>query len=332
MRASRLLSLLLLLQVRGRGTASELAGALEVSERTVYRDVEALSQAGIPIYTEQGRKGGITLQEGFRTRLTGLTRGEAEALPLAGWTAAAEALGFRAEATAAQLKLMASLTPEARADAHRIAERFHVDPLPWYHRSDTPSCLPELARAVWEDRRVRLRYESWRGEVARELSPLGLVIKGGIWYLVALDDRPKTYRVSNIRSIDVLPYAFPRPRRFDLERYWSSCLADFERRLFQDRATLRISEEGLRILRAVNPAAAEEADATQRPCGEEGWVEAEIHLEEGVSAARQLLRLGSEVEALAPPQLRKAMAREARCVAKRHERRRAAPQGSPASS
>jgi len=322
MRASRLLSLLMLLQLRGRSPASALAEELEVSVRTLYRDVEALSEAGIPIYAEQGRNGGIVLQEGFRTRLTGLTRGEAEALPLAGVAWAAQELGLGVEAAAAQLKLMASLPPDAGASAHRIAERFHLDPLPWYHRPESPPCLHALAQALWQDRRIRLDYEAWRGPVSREVGPLGLVLKGGLWYLVALDGRPKTFRVSSIVSIEVLEPTFKRPSRFELARYWPAWLKDFEARLFHGKATVRLTEEGCRILRAVNPIAAQEVEATGRRCRARGWQEAEIHVEDTLAAARQLLRLGAEVEVMAPPELREALVQEAQRILRRHALRR----------
>jgi predicted DNA-binding transcriptional regulator YafY len=331
MRSSRLLSILLRLQLRGRITAAELAREFEVAVRTVYRDLDALSAAGVPVHAARGRGGGIVLAPGWRTQLTGLTGREARSLPLAGLHSAARDLGLAGEAADVQLKLLASLPPEAAADAGRIAERFHIDPLPWYHRHETLPLLPALAAAVWESRQVRLHYASWAGESTRTLSPLGLVLKGGLWYLVA---RPagrgaaaalRTYRVSAILSLRMLAKPARRPPGFVLAAHWPVAVEAFESGLMAGRATVRITPEGLRILRAVQPAAAEWAERTAYPLAGTkrsktlvSWLQAELPTESEAYAARQLLRLGTEVEVLAPPSLRAAVAREAAAVARRH--------------
>lgn len=315
MRASRLLSMLMLLQLRGKMPGARLAELLEVSVRTIYRDIDALSAAGIPIYAEPGRDGGIALHEGYRTRLTGLTRSEAEALALGGPGGQAGELGLGAEAVAARLKLMASLPADHAAGAERVARRYHVDPIPWYHRAETIAWLPMLADAVWHDRRVRIDYQGWRGRVSATVDPLGLVQKAGLWYLVAmLTGRPLTYRASNILKLDLLDEGFARPDDFDLPRYWMERRDAFEADLARHEAVIRISEEGRRILRAVNSAADLKVAATARPCGRPGWVEAEVAVELPDYAARQLLRLGTEVEVLAPEALRHALLREAAAV------------------
>ncbi|RVU44531.1 helix-turn-helix transcriptional regulator [Rubrivivax rivuli] len=337
MRSSRLLSILLRLQLRGRVTAAELAREFEVAVRTVYRDLDALSAAGVPLRADRGRGGGIVLPPGWRTELTGLTALEARSVPLAGLAGAARDLGLAGEAADVQLKLLASLPPDAAADAGRIAERFHVDPLPWYHRAEPLPLLPALAGAVWQGLRVRIGYESWSGAVERTLSPLGLVLKGGLWYLAASAGGrgaaagPRTYRVSGIQRLRVLKLPARRPAGFVLAAHWPVSVADFEARLMQGRATVLISDEGLRILRSVLPAAADEALRTQRKAARPGWVQAEIPTEAEAYAARQLLRLGTEVEVLAPPALRAALAREAAAVARAHRgpALRSAP-GSPA--
>lgn len=323
MRAGRLLSLLMLLQLRGRVSAAALARELEVSVRTIYRDAEALGAAGVPIYAEPGRNGGLVLSDGYRTRLTGLTRGEAESLALAGLLEAAKDLGLGADAAAAQLKVLASLPAESGASARRIAERFHLDPLPWYHRAETLDCLPTLANAVWRERKIRIAYESWEGGVRRELAPLGLVLKGGLWYLVAASrGKPRTYRVSNIGALEVLEKALERPTGFELARFWPAWCAEFEARLMAQSATVRLSPEGRRILRATSPAVAERAEASQRPSMVPGWIEAEIPIESTEYSARQLLRLGAEVEVLAPAELREAILREAERVVGVYGKRR----------
>ena len=317
MKSSRLLSILLLLQWRGRLSAPALAREFEVSVRTIYRDVDALSASGVPVYAERGRQGGITLHAGYTTRLTGLTDDEAQTLPLAGLASVAKDLGVGPEATAAQLKLMASLPVAAGEGASRIAARFHIDPLPWYHRAEVAPCLPDLAGAVWREKRIRMDYESWQGQTRRALMPLGLVLKGGLWYLVACDGKakqPRSYRVSNIRNLQVLDTGFQRPAPFELSRFWPESVAEFERRLMSDVATVRLSEEGCRLLRMVSPLAAEQVQASGRPSVRAGWIEAEMPIETPEYSARQLLRLGAEVEILAPPALRDAIAREARAV------------------
>ena len=328
MRSSRLLSILLRLQMRGRSTAADLAAEFEVAVRTIYRDLDALSAAGVPVHAERGRGGGIVLGSGWRTSLTGLTEQEARSLPLAGLAGAMRDLGWGVEAADVQLKLLASLPPDAAADAGRIAERFHVDPLPWYHRSEALPLLPELAQAVWEERRVRVVYESWTDRRERTVSPLGLVLKGGLWYLVACAEgrgkagAVRTYRVSCILNLRVLATAAQRPAGFVLAVHWPASVAEFEARLMSGRATVRLSPAGLEILRATQPAAAAWALRTAEPavgaaqsCG---WITAELPTESEAYAARQLLRLGTEVEVLAPASLRAAVAQEAAAVARLH--------------
>ena len=317
MRASRLLSILIMLQMRGRLSADALAREFEVSIRTIYRDIDQLSAAGVPIYAERGRTGGFALHEGYRTRLTGLTPAEAEVLLLAGAGGAAADLGVGPEAAAAQLKLLASLPPDSGASAQRVAARFHLDPAPWYARIEPLDVLPSLASAVWRDRRIRIGYESWKSSVARELDPLGLVLKAGVWYLIAsADGKPRTYRVSNIRSLEVLDKSFQRPARFNLPRHWSASSREFEARLMSERAVVKLSPEGRRLMRDNYPAAEQAIAAKQSKCRPEGWVKAEIPIESFTQSARQLLRLGAEVEVVSPPTLRAAIAEEARRVAK----------------
>lgn len=316
MRASRLLSILILLQMRGRMSAEALAAEFEVSVRTIYRDVDQLSAAGVPVYAERGRAGGFQLMDGYRTRLTGFTPAEADALLLAGVGGAAADLGIGAEAAQAQLKLLASLPPDSGASAQRVVTRFHLDPINWYTRSEPLDLLPSLAAAVWNDQRIRIRYESWRDLVTRDVDPLGLVLKAGVWYLVAaVQWQPRTYRVSNIQALEAIKGTSKRPPRFDLSRYWSAWSRDFERRLMRERAVVKLSPIGRRILRDTSAAAHEAVEAASTPCKPEGWVRAEIPVESIEYATRQLLRVGAEIEVLGPPELRSAVAQEARKVA-----------------
>ena len=216
MRASRLVQLLLLLQTNGKMTASRLATELEVSVRTIYRDVEALSGAGVPIYAEAGPGGGVRLVDGYRTRLTGLTAEEAEALALSGLPGAASELGLGTVLAAAQLKVDAALPPELRSRAVRMRERFHLDAPGWFAREEPVPHLAALSRAVWEEQRAEIRYRKRDGEVKRLLDPLGLVLKAGVWYLVALSGRTRslrTFRVSRVQSVKVLDEEVAAARR-----------------------------------------------------------------------------------------------------------------------
>src|ERR671918_1006935 len=174
MRASRLVTLLLLLQNRGRLTAAELARELEVSERTIHRDVDALSEAGVPIYAERGPLGGVQLVDGYRTRLTGMTAEEAEALFLSGLPGPAAELGLGTVMTAARLKVLAALPPELRSRASRLVERFHLDASGWFSVDEEAPHLPLLAAAVWQGRVVEISYVRDGSAVERRLEPLGV--------------------------------------------------------------------------------------------------------------------------------------------------------------
>lgn len=316
MRASRLLSILILLQTRGRLTAEALASEFEVSVRTIYRDIDELTASGVPVYAERGRAGGFALLDGYRTRLTGMTVAESDALVLAGAGSAARDLGIGLELATARLKLLASLPPDSGVSADRVARRFHLDTDGWYRRSQPPGILPELAGAVWNDRRIRIAYDSWKGAVRRELDPLGLVLKAGLWYLVAASNgTPRTYRVSNITALTVGEAESRRPAKFDLERYWDDWRADFEARLMAERAIIRLSPEGLRRLRTLSPVAAEAVDARNRPETGSDRVTAEIPVESLDDATGLLLHLGPEAEVLAPEALRHSVAAAAHAVA-----------------
>jgi predicted DNA-binding transcriptional regulator YafY len=323
MRASRLLSILILLQMRGRLSAEALAEEFEVSVRTIYRDVDQLSAAGVPIYAERGRSGGFQLHDGYRTKLTGFTAQEADALLLSGAGAAAQDLGLGSDLAAAQLKLLASLPPESGAKAERVSARFHLDPINWYTRADASDVLKPLAAAVWNEHRIRVRYESWKDVVERTLDPLGLVLKGGVWYLVAaVKGAPRTYRVSNIQEMQTLEATFARPRRFNLARYWREWSKDFEARLLKETATIEISPIGRRVLRDVNAAAHQAIEAKCAPCKPQGWVCGSVPIESIDLAKRQFLRLGSEIKVVGPPELASAIAAEAHKVAALYSRKR----------
>lgn len=313
MRASRLLSILITLQVRGRVTAQALAEAFEVSVRTIYRDIDELSAAGAPVYADRGPGGGFQLLEGYRTRLTGLSAPEAEALLLMGLPGPADDLGLAEPAAAARMKLLAALPPSAGAGAMKVAERFHLDPLEWFRRASPPPNLAAAAQAVWQGRRIEIGYESWKATVRRRLDPLGLVVKAGSWYLVArFGQHPRTYRLSNVLDIAVLDETFERPEGFDLARHWRAEVERFEAGLRRETAVVRVHTRALSRLDRLGadfsePIRAAAADAA-------GWRQAEVPIEGAGHAASLLLGFGDAIEVVSPPALREALARMAAAV------------------
>ncbi|MFF4985985.1 helix-turn-helix transcriptional regulator [Streptosporangium saharense] len=311
MRASRLLSLLLLLQTRGRMTATELAGELEVSVRTVYRDVEALSSAGVPVYADRGPTGGYQLLDGYRTRLNGLTAEEASSLFLAALPGPAAELGLGEIAANAELKLLAALPPEPRSHATRMRERFHLDVPGWYRDADETPFLSDVAEAVWEQRPIRMVYRRWGPrEVERLAQPYGLVLKGGTWYLVAAADGggPRTYRVSRIVTAEILDGRFERPAGFDLSAFWESYSAEFRARMHTGHALVRVAPEAMKMLRyAVGAELVDTALAGAEPPDERGWTTLRLPTESTRHAHWLLLRMGADLEVLEPPELREMM-------------------------
>ncbi|MEF9904778.1 helix-turn-helix transcriptional regulator [Streptomyces sp. P9-A2] len=318
-RADRLLSLLLLLQNRGLMTAPELAAELEVSVRTVYRDVEALGASGVPVRAARGPEGGYRLMDGYRTRLTGLTDAEAGSLFLAGLPGPARDLGLGAVLASAQLKVEAALPGELADQARRVRERFHLDAPAWFRDADPVPHLERISGAVWERRVLWTHYRRWRGEVHREVRPLGLVLKGGIWYLVALsEDVVRTYRVSRFQEVEETGDLFARPAGFDLAAYWAESSRRMEAALRQGTARLRLSPRGQKLLPMQFGAAGVRALRDAGPPDGEGWVEVELSVESEAIAIGDLLRLGTEAEALGPPGLRQAVAGAVTVLAERY--------------
>lgn len=342
MRASRLLSLLLLLQARGRMNAQELASELEVSVRTVYRDIESLSVSGVPVYADRGPAGGYQLIGGYRTRLTGMSGDEADSLFLAGMPGAAAELGLGTVLASAQLKLLAALPPELRSRAGRIRERFHLDAPTWFQDADQTPYLAAVANAVWNQRPLRVRYRraGRAGERSRLLEPLGVVLKAGAWYLVARarptapPDQPdsagavadedsarqiRIYRVSRILDLETLNDHFARPEGFDLAAYWRFWSQGFEARMYRGEATVRLSPRAVELAPyLLDPLVARAAAATASPPEPDGWVVAVLPIESIEHATGALLRLGAEAEVLAPPELRQRMAETASALAARY--------------
>lgn len=321
MRASRLLTLLMLLQTRGRLSARALAEAAEVSIRTIYRDVDQLSAAGVPVWAETGRAGGICLREGWRTELTGLTAPEARAVFLAGLPGPAAELGLGEAMSTAQLKLLSALPREAQADASRIAQRFHLDPVDWFRSAAPPPHLQTVAAAVWNQQRVTMRYESWSRVSERVVEPLGLVLKAGTWYVAARavgKPQPNAYRLAAIEALVLLDERFEPPRGFDLADWWRASTVRFEAGVYTATARLRVSEDGFRRLCRFSPAVADAALASAAPCEPDGWVEVEVPIESVTHAAQEMLRLGAEAEVVEPDALRERLVSAAQAMCARY--------------
>ena len=320
MRASRLVSLLLLLQTRGQRTAAELAADLEVSVRTVHRDVDALAESGVPIYAERGPLGGIRLVDGYRTRLTGLTADEAEALFLSGLPGPAAELGLGTVVTAARLKVLAALPSELRGRATRLVERFHLDAAGWFQGGEPVPHLGLLSESVWGDRRVEIEYERGASRVSRRLDPLGLVLKAGVWYLVAsTEGQFRTYRVSRVVAVEVLDERFERPAHFDLAAFWAESSAAYEREAPRIEVTVRVRPDRLDHLRgAIGTRAVEEADRLD-DADPDGWLRLRIRLEWPDEAPALLLAAGASVEVIEPAAVRNRLIRTALRILERYE-------------
>jgi predicted DNA-binding transcriptional regulator YafY len=320
MLASRLLSILMLLQARGRVSARELATEFEVSVRTIHRDIDQLSAAGIPVYAERGRSGGFALMGGYRTKLTGLTQPEAESLFLAGLPGTAAQLGLADILSAARLKLLAALPAHVQPGAERIVARFHLDPAPWFRAPDPQASLQTVARAVWSANVLKFRYRSSGHSDGRvfPVSPLGLVLKAGNWYLIAQSGKTiRSYRVSNIVDAQITDEHFLRPKSFDLESHWQKACREYEAGLWRGHAEIRVSPKGMDWLALLGSQVADAARATAK-CDRHGWTRCAIPIESNSLAVRDLMRLGLEVEVLGPPALRQAVAETATAMSRRH--------------
>jgi predicted DNA-binding transcriptional regulator YafY len=296
-------------------TAAQLAEELEISVRTIYRDIESLHMAGIPLYGDAGHSGGYQLLAGYRTRLTGLNASEAEALFLSTIPGPAAELGLGSALAAAQLKLRAALPSELRKQADRIQSRFHFDAPGWHENDDDVPFLPQVADAVWRSRVLDVRYRrrSEPTDVSRRLEPYGLVLKGGCWYVVA-GPGPRTYRIDQILELDVRDEEFHHPEDFDLTDYWQRHQTDFRASLYRGRAVVRLAPRAASRLTGAAARALTET-GTAEP---DGWIRAELPIESLDRAHGAFLALGADIEILEPPELRARLAATSRGLAARY--------------
>ncbi|MDQ1048759.1 YafY family protein [Streptomyces sp. V4I2] len=313
MKSDRLLSILLLLQTRGRVPAPELAERLEVSVRTIYRDVEALSASGVPVYAERGRHGGIELLAGFRTDVTGLTADESRALFILAAQGAHAALGLDAALGSALRKVMAALPAPHRPAAEVTSRRILVDATRWKDGPRQAVDLETLQDAVFADRRLRLRYRHSGARDVRTytVDPYGLVAKAGVWYLVA-DRRggPRLFRADRVRSATVLAEPVRRRPDVELADVWEVLRRQVEERPGGLDVTVRVRRDRLDLFLRISASSLVELPDDD---GESAWVTARLSY--GVlGEARQLLQFSDRVEVLSPPEVREELARAAAAV------------------
>lgn len=315
MRADRLLSIMLLLQMHKRMTAAQLATRLGVSERTILRDMDVLSGAGIPVVAERGAGGGWTLIEGYRTQLTGLTAEEVQSLFFARPPEALAELGLKEASESAWLKLWASLGERARQQAEFVHQRILVDPRGWRDSSRSLTALPKLIEALWLGRQVRFRYENALHESGERLvHPLGLVAKGSAWYLVAgREGQLRTYRVSRIGSIAVEAKAADRPAGFDLAKYWEESTSRFREQLPAVIATYLINPRILHWIRYKGWRVVEQVVEGE-------WIRVRLRFDGEDEIIQLALAHGADIELIEPANLRNVVRDAATATARKYAR------------
>jgi len=302
MRADRLLSILLLLQVHRRITAHELAKRLEVSERTIHRDMEALSATGVPVTADRGSGGGWSLLENYRTNLTGLSLAEVQALFLTTPATILTDLGLHKASEAALIKLLATLPSHSQHTAEYARQRIYVDATGWNRAEEMVPALPMLQEAIWQEQKLHIIYERGETLVERLIDPLGLVAKGSVWYLVAaVEDQVRNYRVSRIREARLSDQSSRRPLDFDLAAYWVQATADFKENLPRYAATVRVDPSILSYMRLVGRYTRIERVF---PPDEDGWVRLSMQFQEERGACEYVVSFGSQIEVVEPAALR----------------------------
>jgi predicted DNA-binding transcriptional regulator YafY len=328
MRASRLVSIILSLQNHGKMSARQLSEQLEVSERTILRDMEELSASGVPVYAERGKEGGWLLAEGYRTTLTGIHADELAALLVASRPEPLSDLGRGHQLEAALQKLLAAATESARSGAETVRRKLHIDGAGWQpdrQRSEPAACLAAVQEAVWQERALRIAYMRDGAEKVRRVHPLGLVAKRGVWYLVAGTEKeePRTFRISRLLWAEALPEIFETPVGFDLAAYWESSLERFREQLPRYPAKLRVRADAMKRLETQRFVAVRSSHAAEAEAGWTGdghvntervadWVFVEAEFETPDSACEIVLGFGGRIEVLEPPELRRLVKDEIR--------------------
>ncbi len=311
MRADRLLSILLQLQLHGRLTARELAKRLEVSERTIHRDMEALGVAGVPVVADRGARGGWSLMEGYRTNLTGLSESEVQALFVTQPSRLLADLRLEKASDAALIKLLTVLPSVYRRNAELARQRIHIDVSGWNHSRDPVPFLPVLQDAVWRERRLQIQYGDDDCAAERLVDPLGLVAKGSVWYLVAaIDSTIRSYRVSRVREAVILEEPFVRPENFDLADFWEKSSTEFRKRLPRYEAVIRAQASKVRWIHSLMRFGGVDQITDEG----DGRVRMALHFDAEEVARAVLLGFGDQIEILAPAALRDNVLQTARAI------------------
>jgi predicted DNA-binding transcriptional regulator YafY len=308
MRADRLLALLMLLQTRGHMTAPVLAEELETSVRTIYRDIDALSAAGIPVYTERGRGGGCALLDSFHTNLTGLTEHEVRALFMLSIPGPLADLGVSQELKTAMLKLSAALPAARRRDEELVRQRVYLDSTWWFQSNEPVPHLETVQQAVWQDRKLYLTLRLLSpvsDQVERLVEPYGLVAKAGIWYLVATGGgQVRAYRISQILEARLAPESFERRADFDLAAFWKMWSAEYEQNRPVYPVVVRVAPSLVALLPLYFGDSVRALIAQAGPPDGEGWMRLTLPFERLETARDRILGFGRAVEVLAPEELR----------------------------
>ncbi|EOS58803.1 helix-turn-helix transcriptional regulator [Paenibacillus barengoltzii] len=313
MRADRLLNLLLLLQNQGKMSSRQLAELLEVSERTIVRDIEALSAAGIPVYAERGSRGGWVLADSYRTNLTGMRPEEIVSLLLTNHNELLKDLGIQGDFQAAYQKLLAAAPAPIRQDAELIRERLHIDGAGWHASEEAFPWLSAVQEAVWAQRKLRIRYRKEEGITERIIHPLGLIAKRNVWYVAAEqepDGELRTFRISRLEEASLLNETFMRPEGFDLAAYWEQSTARFKSELPRYVARVRTTEAGLDRLRKERFIKVLHAENSNN----QGQFLAVVDLQTLDWACGVILRIGRDAEVLEPQELRERVISEAQAI------------------
>jgi len=317
MRADRLISLMLLLNAKGRLTAQKLAEHLEVSERTIYRDVDALSAAGVPVYVQPGVNGGIFLDEHYRISLTGLSRAEVQALFVSTHARPLADLGLDDAVEATLLKLFAALPSAHQQEVERLRSRFFIDPANWFQVVEPSGMLPTLQQAVWEDRVLTIKYQVVEGEFFEgEVNAYALVAKANIWYLVVekMTGEFRNYRIGRIKQAALTEKHFTRQPDFDLAAYWDESCRSFQKHSLERfppyHATLRVHPKAFWYFPGY-------MEGHYQQIGEpdaDGWVILRVTFESLGDARTRIMGLGTQIEIVEPDELRATVIETARSI------------------
>ncbi|WP_144699577.1 helix-turn-helix transcriptional regulator [Fictibacillus phosphorivorans] len=313
MRADRLISILLLLQNHGKMTTKALANELEVTERTIHRDMEALSAAGIPVLAERGKHGGWRLVDEYRTRLTGLKDNELKTLFLSPSFQLLSDLGITKDWKEARQKLLASLPNTLQSQADNVWNRIHIDIDSWKQSSQETTALGLLQQAIWEERKIRIAYEKANKEFSeRIIEPLGLVAKGRTWYLVAVSNTDlKNFRVSRIKSVELTNEPFVRPTNFQLADYWNKSKQNFVQSLPVFEVEVEASPAIIQRLSFSGRFA--QVVSTSTP-NENGWIPVKLSFDTKQEATSYIIGFGDQIKIISPSSLIESVKRMAESV------------------